>query len=789
MHCNRSAANSVVVGPRNVSIGMNAMHARPLRTLAVAAGLALCLASALIAQAADAQTAAAKPVKKDSPARAKSKEVSFKTSVEPAKAKAGDTVTYKVTATINDGYHIFRQAKKQPGNGPIYTEFDLFDTAGLKVEGDWNSSAPPEKHKLAVFASLPFVEYHEGEVVWSVKLKIPPGTEPGKKSIRSQIYYQVCSDKTCSIPGRWTLEAATLTVEAGGLAAASPATAVPAGFIDNYLAFEPHVPAQQVVAANAEPSAPTSVAATPAAEPTISEKAAVADVASTSAAIKVEPARLQTDVDRELERGLGPFLLFAAAGGLFALAMPCVWPMIPITVNFFVKQSQRDRKSAVGLAFAYCFSIIGVFTLVGVLFAFAFGASSLSALANNRWLNLGVAALFIVFGLSLLGLFEIRLPNFLVNATSKGEGKGGLIGVMFMALTLTITSFTCTFPVVGGLLVMASRGSLMYPVIGLATFASVIALPFFVLALAPGLLSKVPKSGNWMNSVKVVGGLVEIGAALKFLNAAEVASVVPSDAFFNASVVLTAWIVLSAVCGLYLLGLFKTDHDYGDEGVGPGRIVLGVVFLTLALYFSPALFGNPPKGRLWYTAVGLLPADVGDLARPMLAAGGAAGETGHAAATSADPKVAVTQEKAFHGVAWGMSYEAALEQAKASGKPVLIDFTGVNCANCRQMEQEVLIRPEVIELLAKFVPVQLYTDFVPIKSISAEARDDLGRENLEREIDLTDQAVNPLYVVIGPDGKTVSVRGGYVPSSEFVGFLKDSLDKAAGATAVAIAGE
>ncbi|WZO97640.1 hypothetical protein EP7_004682 [Isosphaeraceae bacterium EP7] len=195
------------------------MHARPLRTMAAAAGLALCLASTLVVSAAQGEPAAAKPVKKDSPARARSKEVSFKTSIEPATARAGDTVTYKVSATINNGFHIFRQAKKQPGNGPVYTEFDLFDPAGLEVEGDWSSSVPPEKHKLAVFASLPFVEYHESEVVWSVKLKVPAGTEPGKKSIRSQIYYQVCSDKTCSIPGRWTLEAADLTVDAAASSA------------------------------------------------------------------------------------------------------------------------------------------------------------------------------------------------------------------------------------------------------------------------------------------------------------------------------------------------------------------------------------------------------------------------------------------------------------------------------------------------------------------------------------------------------------------------------------------
>ncbi len=183
---------------------------------------------------------------------------------------------------------------------------------------------------------------------------------------------------------------------------------------------------------------------------------------------------------------------------------------------------------------------------------------------------------------------------------------------MFMALTLTITSFTCTFPVVGGLLVMASTGQFFYPIIGLATFSTVLALPFFVLALSPGLLSKVPKSGDWMNAVKVVGGLVEIGAAFKFLNTAELAFVTPEDAWVDAPFVLTAWVVLAAVCGFYLLGFFRTDHDHDEVKVGPGRMILGTAFLGFALFLAPALFGRPPQSPIWdRLVVGLLPPDAG----------------------------------------------------------------------------------------------------------------------------------------------------------------------------------
>jgi thiol:disulfide interchange protein DsbD len=495
------------------------------------------------------------------------------------------------------------------------------------------------------------------------------------------------------------------------------------------------------------------------------------------------------------KQGLIPFLIASALGGLFALVMPCVWPMVPITVNFFVKQGQGagGRSRATGLAITYCLSIIGVFTAVGVLCSFFFSATALPRLANNPWLNLFVAVLFILFGLSLLGLFEIRLPSFLLNASSRGEGRGGLVGVIFMALTLTITSFTCTFPVVGGLLVMAASGSFFYPIIGLATFATVIALPFFVLALSPNLIQKMPRSGDWMNAVKVVGGLIEIGAALKFLNTAELAYVTPKDAWINAYVILTSWVVLSFVCGFYLLGMFRTDHDHDDVRVGPGRLISGALFLALGLFLAPALFGHVPQGRVWdRLIVGILPPDVNDLSAPLQIAGNGA-EPGAMAvkATSADPALAEREQKSFHGVQWGMSFEQAREQAARENKPILIEFTGVNCSNCRLMESGVFPRPEVVSLLKRFVTVQLYTDFAQIDSITADQRAELGDKNKILLMDkLSLPGSNPLYAILAPSGKLLGFREGYVEAPTFVKFLNQGLEKATqeGGTKVAQAG-
>ena len=714
----------------------------PDATLTVVAGPKLAARSFVVASLVSLQAPAdgSKPKEQDSRARARPKAASFTTSISPATTAPGQTVEFKVTAKVDAPWHIYKYAKDQPEDGPRLTSFDLFDSAGLVPQGEWTPARPPIKKKDNSFPNLEFLEFYEGEASWTIALQVPTGTAPGKKAVRVQINYMICNDGNCSQPIYWTLPEAEVTV---GEAVAEALTSTPA------------LPAHAAPAPVAKETAPS----------------APAPAVATSPADSAPPA----DVAGKAKEGLFSFLLFCAAGGLFALAMPCVWPMIPVTVNFFVKQGQKKEGSTTGLALAYCLAIILIFVAVGLAFAVAFGPASLSKLANSMWLNFAVAAIFFAFGLSLLGLFEIRLPNFLLNASSQGESKGGLVGVMFMALTLTITSFTCTFPVVGGLLVIAAGGDLLYPVLGLATFASVLALPFFLLALSPGLLAKMPKSGDWMNTVKVVGGLIEIGAAFKFINTAECTLVVPSEAWFNAYTVLAIWTVMLLICGIYLLGLFRTDHDYEEIKVGPGRIISGWLFLSLALFLVPALFGRPPENKIWYQVAGLLPADASDLKAPM---GGGGGEQQIAKlATSNDPKTAEREQTTIHGVAWGMSYEAALEKAKASGKPVLIDFTGVNCSNCRVMELQVFPRREVVQAMRDFVTVQLYTDSVPINSIPSKERTKLAEANLDLEIKLFDDITNPNYVIVDPEGKILGKIGGRQSPGEFVGFLKGALDR------------
>ncbi|MEO6807881.1 MAG: protein-disulfide reductase DsbD domain-containing protein [Isosphaeraceae bacterium] len=874
----------------------------PGRFLSQTATLALALVASLVLS--PLAFADAAPKKKDSPAGLKPKEVVLSASVTPARAAPGATVTYQVTAKVAPPWHVYTYAKELASEGPRNTQFDVFDQAGLTAVGDWKASRPPITRKEPAFPDLESVSYFEDEVTWSLALKVPANAQGGQKTLRNQIYFQICNEQSCKPPIRSTVPDVTLTIVSNAGAkvetktesaqpkrpdmernptevrfttAIEPAEVPPGGtatlrisanlepgwhifattqegeggqkttfdpfetsglkvvgdwtpsraptlkteFLGTALLeqqyFEDEVtwsaPVQvpegvdagrkliqvqasfQVcsdqfckpgrltlpeavlaVALDAAPTAPVSAAPEIAAAPEVpASKKAVPEVAAASAS-----AAPKTEIEKSLQQGIIPFLLLSIGAGLLALVMPCVWPMVPITVNFFVKQGHaKNGGSTTGLAITYCLSIIGIFTLVGVLFSAAFGASAAQNLATSPWLNAFVAALFLTFGLSLLGLFEFRLPSFLMNASSHGESRGGLLGVVFMALTLTITSFTCTFPVVGGLLVMAATGNYLYPVIGLATFATVLALPFFLLALAPGLMARMPKSGDWMNAVKVVGGLVEMGAAFKFINNVELGmGTIPEDCWFNAPTVLTIWVVLSLVSGIYLLGLFRTDHDHGDVKVGPGRLVIGSLFVFLALFLAPALFGRPPKSQIWdRLIVGLLPPDIDSLKAIPAGGGGVVAEGQARHATSTKPDEAVRQQTSFHGVPWGWSYEAALEQSKAENRPVLIDFTGVYCTNCRQMEQAVMPRPEVVGQLQEFVTVQLYTDIVPIKSLSVDDREELATANQLLEATLVKETTNPFYVALSPSGEILGTLGGYREPSVFVKFLKDALDK------------
>ena len=456
--------------------------------------------------------------------------------------------------------------------------------------------------------------------------------------------------------------------------------------------------------------------------------------------------------------GLWAFALQGMFWGAISLVTPCVFPMIPITVSYFLKQSEKTNHRPVLMAVVYSLTIVIVLTIAAVALL-----SFFRLLSVHPAMNFGLGGLFVFFSLSLLGMYEIELPSGLANFTSSKEGQGGMVGTIFMALTFTIVSFACVAPFLGGFGGTASGSNLtfLHRLLGGFAFSVTFASPFFLLALFPGLLKKLPKSGNWLNSVKVVMGFLELAAAIKFFRAGELV-LFPEPLLFTYDFSMAATIVLALCCGLYLLGFLQLPHDTPSDHTSVPGVVLGCLFLAFGLYLTPALLKLKEDGsRLrpsgvifaWVDSF-LLPEENDDLP--------------------------------FIG-----DLDRGLEEAKKQNKMVFIDFTGVTCTNCKINEANVFPMKDVRELLKKFVLVQLYTDRVPDKLYSAEERSSFQgsatkqRADANKNLDFQKLKFNteqlPLYVVVKPDGKGfVEVarydEGKINDVSAFVKFLRSGLN-------------
>ncbi|MGF1579827.1 MAG: protein-disulfide reductase DsbD family protein [Gemmataceae bacterium] len=458
-------------------------------------------------------------------------------------------------------------------------------------------------------------------------------------------------------------------------------------------------------------------------------------------------ARKETNVDttddttKPAQMGILTLMGWAAAGAFLMLLTPCVFPMIPVTVNFFLKQSESHTYNGPLMASVYSGTIFSVLTVVIIFFL-----NIAIWLAADPWFNLVLGFILIVFAMSLFGLFELELPSFLMRFTAAREGQGGLIGAVFMALTFTITSFSCTGPFLG-LLAAGYAGAgaqniaLVHLVVGAMTYATVFALPFFLLAMFPALLKTLPKSGGWLNTIKVSMGFVELGAALKFLSVTD-ANWFPGDPMlFTYDTVLIAWVVLSGLCGLYLIGLFSLPNDDVQDRVGVIRMLFGSIFLGLSVLMIPMLFGRTPAGIVGSTVEAILPQNF----KPF--------NTGNGGSTESHAE-------------WTKDYEAARNQALQEGKPLFLDFTGQNCPNCRLNEKKVFSKPHVRKRLDQFVGVQLYTDTVPkLGYTPGEAKEEANR-NTRWQVKLASAAL-PSYVIFRPDPKEAFTEDGY-PKGEII---------------------
>lgn len=506
--------------------------------------------------------------------------------------------------------------------------------------------------------------------------------------------------------------------------------------------------------------------------------ATIVDASKDSSVVADGKVMVSTQIvpaEPEEEQGLMGIFIAGFIGGLAALLMPCIFPMLPLTVSFFTKGSQTKGK-AVSRAMFYGLSIIVIYVFLGLLVTVIFGADALNSLSTNGIFNFLFFILLLIFAVSFLGAFEITLPSSWVNKMDANSDRGGLAGLFFMAGTLALVSFSCTGPIIGTLLVQAATsGALLGPAIGMFGFSFALAIPFALFALFPSWLSALPKSGGWLNSIKVVLGFLELALAMKFLSNVDLAY---HWNWFDREVFLVLWIVIFGLMGLYLLGKLKFSHDSPVNFISVPRLMIAIVVLSFTVYMVPGLWGAPLK-----SISAFLPPQATqdfDLYTPTL--------TGGHNAILKDEDGPHKYAEIFHAplnLNIFFDYEEGMAYAKKVNKPVMIDFTGHACVNCRQMEANVWPNKEVYSKLNNdFVIIQLYVDDKTelaqdekfISTFSGKAVNTIGNKWSDFQAAKFNSNSQPYYVLLGHDEKLlVQPTGANYNAEEYLKFLNSGL--------------
>ncbi|MBD31209.1 MAG: hypothetical protein CMG44_03325 [Candidatus Marinimicrobia bacterium] len=590
--------------------------------------------------------------------------------VEKESVRAGEVATIIVSAEMDDEWRIY--ALRNQGKGPVASKVTL---SGKVVDeiGMVLEEEPVVKYDDAFETTT---RTHHGGTSFEAPFLIKNEMPVGKHDVKVAVLYQVCNATLCYPPNEENLVAAVNILEGSAR--------------EGYNKIIPY-------------------------------KDAVFD----------EEGNIS--LDAAILEGFFPFILLALSMGFLSLLTPCVFPMIPITVAFFIKRGESKNGTPLSNALTYTFGIIATFSILGFILALTLGASGANQLAANPWVNLFIAGLFIYFALSLFGMYEIDLPESIKQFSLRQEGREGVIGTIFMAVTFTLTSFTCTVQFVGLLLVAASQGQWFWPMVGMVVFSTAFASPFFLLALFPQYLANIPKSGGWLNSTKVVMGFLEMAAAFKFISNTDL---VWGWGFFTHNLVLAIWAILMILCGIYLLGKIRFPHDSVLKVLKPPRLMISVLFLTFGLYLGSGLFGHRLNGLIY----SYLP--------PQLSSNSDYGSPYK------------------EGLTWYKDLEEAFIVSKTTGQPLFVDFTGYTCTNCRWMEVNVFIEPEVKERFKKMTLVQLYTDAGP-----------KHKENQLYEIDRFGTAALPFYVILTPEDEIISTFPGMTRKlDDFIDFLDSGLE-------------
>jgi len=576
--------------------------------------------------------------------------VKWSLSLDPAAAAPGSVVLARLEGQIDPGWHVYSMTSA----GAIPTTIQV--AANAAVEKVRVFQAPPKKAYDPNFQLD--TETYEGSAVFLLELQLKRDAAAGASEVSAEVRYQTCNDKVCIPPRRRTVSA-TLMIDPAAHAATS---AIPAGYTE--------------VSGAAPP-----VRGRP-------------------------PGRPSQDT-----QSLAAFLLVAFGFGLAAIFTPCVFPMIPITMSFFLNR-QGTRRESVFHAVLFCLGIVVLFSGLGLMTTAILGPFGVVQLGSNPWVNGFIAVVFLAFGLSLLGAFEITIPSSVLTSLDRGSQKGGIAGTLLMGLTFALSSFACVGPFMGTLLAASVGSGGIRPLLGMLTFASGLALPFFLLALFPSYLKRLPKSGAWMARVKVVMGFIVLAAMLKFLASVDQVlqwNVITRERF------LAVWIVLFAMAGLYLLGFLRLEGISKDEAMGLGRLLTGMVFLIFAISLAPGMSG---------AKLGELDAYI-----PVASGGGGLGGAGQS------------------GLVWMKNqYREALDRARSEGKLVFVNFTGYACTNCHWMKANMFTRPEIAGALKDFVLVELYTD----------GTDEASLANQELEQGKFQTIAIPFYAILDADGNAIA---------------------------------
>ena len=602
--------------------------------------------------------------------------------LEQGAAPPGSTVLAALEATLDEGWYLY--SPTTPPGGPNPTRIEVEAAPGLAAFRVYQKK-PVTKFDPNFNLDT---EVFSGKAAFLLELVLAQDAAPGPLEVRTRVRYQACTEKLCLPPVRKTA-AAPLTVDPG-------APAIAASIPGDYLPIAAMVPLA-AGAPEAPPAAPAPV-----------ERAG------------------------GTQAGWIPFVGVAFGFGLAAIFTPCVFPMIPITVSFFLRQQAGRRRDSAVQALVFCLGIVILFTGLGLATTALLGPFGVVQLGSNRWVNGFIALVFLVFGLSLLGAFELTLPSGLLTRLDRASQRGGYAGTLVMGLTFSLTAFACVGPFVGTLLAASIQAGGLQPLVGMLAFATGLASPFFLLASFPSYLQRLPRSGGWLARVKVVLGFVILAAMFKYLSNIDQVmqwELLPRERF------LAVWMVLFALAGFYLLGFVRLEGVHPEEKLGLTRLLIGAAFLVFAVSLLPGMFGQ---------RLGELDAYVPP---PRQTAAGFAPGAGSAPAWLKN------------------QYEEALARARAENKLVFVNFTGYACTNCHWMKANMFTRPEIAEALSEFVLVELYTD----------GTDEASQRNQRLQQEKFSTIAIPFYAIVDAAQNARATFAGLTRDpQEFLAFLRSA---------------